>query len=480
MSANSSPFSCRGTMTACTRVLRILVIEDTKQWREYLVAAVERAFAGFCNVVSAEAADNGTEAMRRLRNATIPFDLVLLDIVLGKREEDGFPHPNGFDILPEIAKNQSAFFVCILTGMLADPEMEALYGRQAALRMKIAGFCEAAKLFPPDRLRVFHKPEMDPNSSVEDIAKVFPPYLEMIHQHFAEADKKKNVFRKVYIASEDRKGPRRHIWEVRFNGGKTLLLMDKEGMDQFHTTLSLPYETFDINTLKPETLESEGRDSRTQSAPEGNHDGRQQSDLAERPEEFGPEEGFRVFEHTGSNDEGQLSDPDSYIETIGRLCEEAQKLASLGEEEKAESRAKELKDLLSSYASPTVLGIRGFGTLVRRATAAAHSGTSQVPRRLIRLALPPLVEAWQEIKSQSSSAPRGRIRVSKGRNTDAQERRKHAYGRVLEYFEAVGLSDLVEHLGRPGLNSGAMWRGNRLPGKISYRPSFYVEWLTDS
>jgi CheY-like chemotaxis protein len=210
--------------------IRILVVEDTEQWRRAVKGYLRKQFESFPHyqAPTVHMAEDGYEAMKMIEQEVRgghPYDFVSLDINLGGNA-NGAPPPNGLDVLERIHEFDGAFFTTILTGAATDTTLERQYGAEAAAVMQVGLQCEAARYFPPERIRVVNKPAR--GTFVKRWDSVAGALAGVIRS-FEYAAAWRYVFRPM---AADRK-----FWEMRWNGGHFVRVGDKAGLPELHYIL---------------------------------------------------------------------------------------------------------------------------------------------------------------------------------------------------------------------------------------------------
>lgn len=188
--------------------LRILIVEDRENWRKALREHFRANFktSRVYREPEIDTAEDGDQALAFLQ-ANRRYDLVALDMKLGERVA-GAPPPSGLDVLEEIEARGAAFFVALITGAATDPTMVETYGREDAAVMQVGLQCEAAKHFPPDRIRVVNKP---PQGSFKEQWSLTAAAIDEVLKAFEQSSEWRYVFRPL------RKKGKVH-WELRWDG----------------------------------------------------------------------------------------------------------------------------------------------------------------------------------------------------------------------------------------------------------------------
>jgi CheY-like chemotaxis protein len=206
--------------------LHILIVEDLKNWRKALREDLGKRFNAFQHYrqVEIDTAEDGDEALSFLK-AGRKYDFVALDVNLDP-DGEGSPGPSGLDVLEEIEVQNAAFFVALVTGAVTDPTLEQRYGPEAAAVMQVGLQCEAAKYFPPERIRVVNKPA---SGNFSDQWKSVANALGGVVEAFEYAAAWRFVFRPI---KRDGK-----FWELRWNGGHFVRIPDKAGLAEIRYIL---------------------------------------------------------------------------------------------------------------------------------------------------------------------------------------------------------------------------------------------------
>jgi CheY-like chemotaxis protein len=193
--------------------IHILIAEDIKEWRTALREELRKRFKAIRHYrdVEIDTAEDGEQASEYARNRK--YDLAALDVGLGKA-----PDPSGLDVLETIEEQNAAFFVALVTGAATDSSLVKRYGPEAAAVMQVGLQCEAAKRFPPDRIRVVNKP---PAGGFEKRWGAVKAALDSVIEAFEYAAAWRYVFRPI---NQDGK-----LWEARWNGGPYVRIGDVAG-----------------------------------------------------------------------------------------------------------------------------------------------------------------------------------------------------------------------------------------------------------
>ncbi len=150
--------------------IRILVVEDVREWRKALRGLYEGILKGDCEIVLAEDVD---DAEREL-NRDSKFDILSLDINLGEGVHPGRDGKkvdcNGMDILFEAARRKLVNGVVVITLAPHDQELPAVVEDADELREVRMTLPAIVEHFFPARNRVLYK---HPDVSVEESLKLY-------------------------------------------------------------------------------------------------------------------------------------------------------------------------------------------------------------------------------------------------------------------------------------------------------------------
>jgi DNA-binding NtrC family response regulator len=197
--------------------IKYLIVEDRADWSKALNREVADYFSEMRGLakqrIKPSTAYDGDQANDQLRDGA--FDLVTLDMNLG--EGASRSKISGLDVLAQIARNNSAYFVLIITGAVNDPALEKLYGREAASLMRYGALNEAVKCLPAERVRILNKPG---DAKVADAMEKIRTQLHSALDQYCNVSLERNIFR----PDPRFKGKGRGPWQVRYNGGERLAI----------------------------------------------------------------------------------------------------------------------------------------------------------------------------------------------------------------------------------------------------------------
>ena len=232
--------------------IKYLVVEDQPDWSKAISAEVRAYFEDVrriykARIVGASAYD-GDQGREQLDNNT--FDLVTLDMNLG--EGAGKSKISGLDLLGDIADGNRAYFVIIVTGAVNDPNIERIYGPEAAARMRYGALNEAVRKLPAERVRILHKPDIkDPPKAMRELL----PHLHSALDQYCWVSLERNIFRPL---PGDPK-----MWEVRFNGGSRLTFKTETPYRTIQSALAQPNRALEVTRLMQALAHSSGRGGAT-------------------------------------------------------------------------------------------------------------------------------------------------------------------------------------------------------------------------
>lgn len=149
---------------------RVLVVEDNLRWRQALCDLYETIMRRAGHAAEIVPASNGEDAIRLLRSAEHakrPFDLLSLDINLGRlANTDNFD--DGRDVLSKAHSLRACRAVIVITGVLKDEEIDLMIA-DSSERINIRANLPSvlARLFPNDRSH--YVPKINPNEPDEEV-----------------------------------------------------------------------------------------------------------------------------------------------------------------------------------------------------------------------------------------------------------------------------------------------------------------------
>jgi len=171
------------------QTIKLLIIEDQQPWMDAIRTGLEDSLNDLGFAISIHAAATAQEAVRLIRDATSsPYDLVSLDIHL---EESSDTHSDGIKLLRSLYLQSSAWMVSILTGVERDSNFQGTVGQERAELIQTELRSIAYATFPPDRLLVTEKPELN--------SDLLNDRLKQICSVFAQSLSSRNIFRAVTL-----------------------------------------------------------------------------------------------------------------------------------------------------------------------------------------------------------------------------------------------------------------------------------------
>lgn len=147
--------------------IRILIVEDQPEWAKAIKTNLLEIFNDLGVPCTIEAPVTIKECKKAIHSASeSPYDLITLDI---NYREDASDSPiDGLNLLGTIGKFQSAWMVSILTGVETDSTVEDTYGAARASLLQKELRSKAYTSFPPERLLVLEKPDLDDESMLQN------------------------------------------------------------------------------------------------------------------------------------------------------------------------------------------------------------------------------------------------------------------------------------------------------------------------
>jgi len=228
--------------------IRYLVVEDRPDWSQALNREVTDYFAGMRGLsrqrIKANTAYDGDQANDQLRDGS--FDLVTLDMNLGQSASGS--KISGLDVLAQIARNNSAYFVLIITGAVNDPELEKNYGPEAAALMRYGALNEAVKRLPAERVRILNKPgDAKAANAIDKIRSQIHSALDQ----YCNVSRERNIFRPL-PGNPD-------LWEVRYNGGERMNIPHAEPYQMIRSALAQPGRALPVIQLMQRIAQGSGQ-----------------------------------------------------------------------------------------------------------------------------------------------------------------------------------------------------------------------------
>lgn len=229
----------------------MLIIEDDPETLKKLKRLYHDIFiaAGY-DSVGIEECDSAKEAKQSAReNASNPYDLVSIDVVLGDR------NMTGLDILGAFRRFKSAWMAVLLTGLETDAKTEETLGKEETGKLRRQLRRRAHERFPAERLLVVEKPSTNEPSHVQE--NVLANKLRDIAGVFQAVSRQRYVFRPIevdalkhiqgkkdketkQITQEGTFEPYRSLyWQVRFDCGEMRTVRHQVGYKSLHKLLSL-------------------------------------------------------------------------------------------------------------------------------------------------------------------------------------------------------------------------------------------------
>ena len=228
--------------------VKYLVVEDESEWSNAISDELRSYFEDECVLYKArvrnDSAYDGDQALQRIKSTS--FDLVTLDMNLGPGASKS--KISGLDLLGDIADSNRAFFVIIVTGAVNDPNLERLYGREAAALMRYGAMNEAVKKLPAERVRILHKPDA---KNIQNAMTELVPHLRSALDQYCAVSRERNIFR-PFPGSDS-------LWEVRYNGGPRLTIPASETFELIRSALAQPNREMKIIQLVQSIAHSSGK-----------------------------------------------------------------------------------------------------------------------------------------------------------------------------------------------------------------------------
>jgi hypothetical protein len=177
---------------------KILIVENEQEWADYLDLRFRELFKNELDVhATIEIANSGEKALALVQQVKEPYDLVSLDIDLGKSASKG-PALTGIRVLEEIKKANAAWMVSILTGVEANKRLGSSIGdEELAREIQEELRAIARENFPPERLLVVEKPGNKLREQDGELMKKLDNRLKQIVHIYKQLSKDRNTFRRV-------------------------------------------------------------------------------------------------------------------------------------------------------------------------------------------------------------------------------------------------------------------------------------------
>jgi len=233
-----------------------LVIEDINKWTQGINNALKHYFVHRVGMaeerIRAFSAYDGDQANQLLSAGT--FDLLTLDMNLSGGTSGS--KISGRDLLlqlPDLSGEIGAYFIIIITGAIHEgAQLEVLYGRDAAARMRYGAYNEAVQRIPAERVRIIHKPN---TRDVEAGIKEMIPHLYSALDQYCNVSRERNIFRP--LSGCKTKGKKRY-WEFRYNGGPRRDIAETPGFEMCRSALATPNLEMRIIALMKALARSSG------------------------------------------------------------------------------------------------------------------------------------------------------------------------------------------------------------------------------
>lgn len=439
--------------------IRILIVEDDIQLGLRLKAQYQVVFneLGF-SPVSIEQAITAKEAKDlAIANQGKPYDLVSLDVNLGRSPVAGVAPLTGLDVLKVFKRFRSAWMVSLLTGVETDTSLDDTVGLIAAEKLRKQLRQEAYANFFAERLLVVAKP-----SSAEWAAdavkaeELLNNRLEQIAHVYREVARQRFIFRSIDVKGRERikgkkgaqKKAREYVetktiqWQIRYDCGDLRTLPDKKGFKTFHRLLSME----EGESLTPEAAialepERKGKVPKVEASADGNPF-----------DAYFKEKGVDWQSMTDDNRaklvQGVLAKPMLRYVELRELEDEGE--LGWNEEEELVTLREELGPLIllaeEQYQQRQEPDPQTMNDAEQSVTGALKSGVLNV----------------------SSGGNYDNLREGqRGMDTKESGDFRQTKKRLLEYLEENGFFELAQHLEEAIRSTGSIW---------SYCPSRRIEW----
>jgi hypothetical protein len=461
--------------------VKYLVVENEPDWSAAITEGVKSFFLEKRRFTKARV-KNFTAYDAKQASPLIEqggWDLVMLDLNLA--EKGGKSRISGLDLLGEIAKENRAYFVIIITGAVTDSTLEKFYGKDAAALLRFGALNEAVRMLPASRVRILHKPTA---ANVKTAFNELRPHLESALDQYCAVSLERNIFRPL---PGDTK-----LWEVCFNGGTRLTLKHEEPFKMIRSALAQPNRELKVIQLVQALAQSSGMTGairQEEPAPEASK--RDSTELEDKSTlesvtdgiDWSEMEGYGTISGTPvATNEGAIS-----IETlIGGLLLAQQQNSDLGQT---------IDKLRSIFGEEVLLSLpaKADTWAAKGQQACAQFGVDDAPAELRELArslrslLAPIRDRWVKERALSSASTQvatdkrrasGRIRVAKGTDTPELVLARQHWKRFKTTIKKhPSLVDFLDHM--------IQWvdRSPTAKGHLFYRPPGGGElcpfWLTE-